>query len=121
MQRKQPWYNNRWIYLGLLIVILYIFYYGITNSTQYYNYSILEKQNVELKRQNDSLQIVAKEIRTKIEKTTIIRERISTEEEDARVYELEKQLNALRSLPKDTTVTQDSPEELFRYFNNFKR
>lgn len=121
MQRKQPWYNNRWIYLGLLIVILYIFYYGITNSTEYYNYNALEQENKEIKRENDSLRIVVKEVRSNIEKTTIIRERISTEEEDARVYELEKQLNALRSLPKDTTVTQDSPEELFRYFNNFKR
>ena len=121
MQRKQPWYNNRWIYLGLLIAILYIFYYGITNSTEYYNYNALEQENKEIKRENDSLRIVVKEVRSNIEKITIIRERITTEEEDARVYELEKQLNALRSLPKDTTVTQDSPEELFRYFNNFKR
>lgn len=118
MIKKIKWYNSRWFYLAVVVLLILSITFAATKTVAYFNYQEILKTEI------DSLNniIVSKDslyqkLHKQKEKVRIIREKISTEEETQKIVYLEEELKKLRRSKTDTTITKDTPEELYKYFN----
>ena len=118
MIKKVKWYNSRWFYLAVVVLLILSITFAATKTVAYFNYQEILKTEI------DSLNniIVSKDslyqkLHKQKEKVKIIREKISTEEETQKIVYLEEELKKLRKSKTDTTITKDTPEELYKYFN----
>lgn len=120
MTRRVKWYQKKLFFLACGVIILYIILYAATKSTIYFNYQeLLKSENESLKIQIDSLKEMYDKIEKRKEKVKIIREKISTKDQDTKIAKLQEELKKLKSR-QDTTFKKDSPEDLYKYFKNFK-
>lgn len=121
MIKKTKWYNSRWFYLGVIVLIIIIALYAATKSVAYFNYTeLLKTENAAKSVEIDSLKKNYDKLFKQKERVKIIREKINTEEEDQRIAYLEQELLNLRRAKEDTIVKKDTPEQLYKYFNNIK-
>ena len=113
------WYNNKWVYIATIIVLLISLYLILKQSSVYYNYQeLLKSENIILKKEIDSLTEEYTLLKNKKDKVLIIRERITTKDQDERIVFLENELRKLKTR-RDTTITVDTPEELLEYFKKY--
>lgn len=114
------WYNNKWIYIAVIIILIISLYLIFKQSSVYYNYQeLLKSENIILKKEIDSLTIEYNELKNKKDKVVIIRERISTKDQDEKIAFLENELRKLK-IRRDTIITEDTPEGLLEYFKKFR-
>ena len=119
-RRIKRWYNSRWFYLGIILLIIFGLYFAVTKTTAYFNYQeLLKTENTELKAQIDTLNKKYNRIEKERAKVVIIRERITTKEQEDRIAYLEEELRKIRILP-DTVYKKDSPQELYKYFKDLR-
>lgn len=119
-QYNMKWYNNKWIYIAVIIVLIISLYLIFKQSSVYYNYQeLLKSENIILKKEIDSLTIEYNELKNKKDKVVIIRERISTKDQDEKIAFLENELRKLK-IRRDTIITEDTPEGLLEYFKKFR-
>ncbi len=118
MIKKIKWYNSKWFYLAVVVLIILSIIFAATKTVAYFNYQEILKTEI------DSLNniIVSKDslyqkLHKQKEKVKIIREKITTTEETQKIVYLEEELKKLRRSKTDTTITKDTPEELYKYFN----
>jgi predicted RND superfamily exporter protein len=120
MKQQIKWYNSKWFYLTIIVLFMIGLYFGITKSTTYFNYQeLLKTENTSLKVEIDSLKKKYEKLEKKRVKIVMIRERITTKEQDDRIAYLEKELKKIRTLT-DTVHKKDTPQELYQYFKDLK-
>lgn len=103
---NNKWYKSWWIYVVVFFITIVLLILGLKKTKAYMNYQEYLKTEIEdLKRINlkkdqtiDSLILVKQKIK-------IIRERISTEEQDKVIRDLEQELTLLRKEKSELTPT----------------
>lgn len=120
MRKTVRWYNSRWFYLGIVLLVIFGLYFAATNSTPYFNWKeLVNSENTEMQAQIDTLNKKYEKIEKERAKIVIVRERITTKEQEDRIAYLEEELRKIRILP-DTIYKKDSPQELYKYFKDLR-
>ena len=112
------WYNSWWLKVAVIGVIIAFVYFLGRKTIIYLNYQEILKTEIDsLKKENIKLDSLYIALEKQKQKVTIIRQNISTKEDQDKIKALKLELTELRKkLPKKVeTIT---PEELDKYFQD---
>lgn len=119
MARAVKWYNTKWFYLAVFLLLVIGIYFGARKTITYINYQEYLKTEVEaLKKENIKLDSLYKATAAQKEKIRIIKEKIDISED---IRKLQLLLDDYEKIKKDgvsTNITEHpTPEELLNYLN----
>lgn len=119
MARVVKWYNTKWFYLAVFLLLVIGIYFGARKTITYINYQEYLKTEVEaLKKENLKLDSLYKATAAQKEKIRIIKEKIDISEDIRKLQLLLDDYEKIKKNGVSTNITEHpTPEELLNYLN----
>jgi len=122
---RNKWYNRWWIKYVVFVIILIVFYVLVRNTINETTISKhLKQKNEELLQDSKNKDKLIDSLVVQKNKVKIIREKISTKEQEARLQELRQQLVELRKQKVEANSIETikaippTPEELTKFLQD---